>query len=243
MLDKETRTRINQANAKHSTGPRTPEGKAKSSLNALRHGITSQVVVMPHEDLEAYKAFTRRYQDDFQPKGVYEEQLVQSLADTQWRLNRLRAQEHALLALAHNNKSGKTITGHPEVHATLATVSGLHRHIHELNLISLQGQRLSKELRAAHKELADLQAAAKTPKPKPSAAPPNSTSSMRKKTRNPNRLNTIQPKMASFSRSRKSPATSISKPASSEPPKPVSNVPPTASPKTDLPEPPRYVVG
>ncbi len=41
------RAQINIANAQHSTGPKTPEGKKKSSLNALRHGLTGQIVVMP----------------------------------------------------------------------------------------------------------------------------------------------------------------------------------------------------
>jgi hypothetical protein len=45
------RIQINQANAKHSTGPKTKAGKHRSSLNALRHGLTGQLVVMPTEDL------------------------------------------------------------------------------------------------------------------------------------------------------------------------------------------------
>jgi hypothetical protein len=45
--------KTNRANAQLSTGPRTPAGKQRSSLNALRHGLTGQIVVMPTEDLEA----------------------------------------------------------------------------------------------------------------------------------------------------------------------------------------------
>ena len=41
----------NRANAQKSTGPRTPEGKSKSRLNAFRHGITAQVIVMPPEQM------------------------------------------------------------------------------------------------------------------------------------------------------------------------------------------------
>ena len=44
---------INRANAQHSTGPKTVAGKQVSSLNALRHGLTSQIVVMPGEALSA----------------------------------------------------------------------------------------------------------------------------------------------------------------------------------------------
>jgi hypothetical protein len=46
MTPTETRAEINRANSQHSTGPKTPEGKKRISLNALRHGLTGQVVVM-----------------------------------------------------------------------------------------------------------------------------------------------------------------------------------------------------
>ena len=49
----------NRANAQKSTGPRTPEGKSKSRLNAFRHGITAQVIVMPPEQMEAYMNFNK----------------------------------------------------------------------------------------------------------------------------------------------------------------------------------------
>src|SRR5690348_12926809 len=50
----EARLRANRENAKKSTGPRTPEGKQRSSLNGTRHGILAQVIVLPKEDMDAY---------------------------------------------------------------------------------------------------------------------------------------------------------------------------------------------
>jgi hypothetical protein len=41
-------------NATLSTGPRTPEGKKRSSLNAVRHGLTGQIVVHTREDQKAF---------------------------------------------------------------------------------------------------------------------------------------------------------------------------------------------
>src|SRR6266849_11043033 len=78
----------NRENASHSTGPKTEAGKQRSSLNALRHGLTGHTIVLPSEDLAAYQRFTKRFFDDLKPQGILEEQLVQTLADTSWRLNR-----------------------------------------------------------------------------------------------------------------------------------------------------------
>ncbi len=85
------RTEINQANAQRSTGPKTPEGKKISPLNALRHGLTGQMIVMPTEDLAAYQSHLKSFTDEYSPKGATESHLVQALADTSWRLNRVAA--------------------------------------------------------------------------------------------------------------------------------------------------------
>src|SRR6266849_4781573 len=69
----------NRANAQHSTGPKTDAGKQRSSLNALRHGLTGHTIVLPTEDLAAYERFTKRFFDDLKPIGILEEQLVQNL--------------------------------------------------------------------------------------------------------------------------------------------------------------------
>ena len=66
----------NKSNAGKSTGPRTAPGKQRSSLNALRHGLTGHIVVLPTEDQAAYQRHLHRFVDQFQPKGALEEQLV-----------------------------------------------------------------------------------------------------------------------------------------------------------------------
>src|SRR5258708_2875161 len=93
------RAEINRANAQHSTGPKTPEGKQRSSQNALRHGLTGQLVVMPDEDLQAYQHHLASFIDEYDPQGAAEDHLVQSLADVSWRLNRVAALETNLLTL------------------------------------------------------------------------------------------------------------------------------------------------
>jgi hypothetical protein len=49
------RVATNGGHTQKSTGPRTPAGKQRSSLNALRHGLTGHIVVLPTEDQAAYQ--------------------------------------------------------------------------------------------------------------------------------------------------------------------------------------------
>src|SRR5947199_7156712 len=98
-MSSEAQLAANRHNSQLSTGPTTPAGKAKSSLNAVKTGLTGRTVLLPTEDAEAYAAHLARYQEEFQPVGVRETQLVQNLADTQWRLDRIPNLEAGLFAL------------------------------------------------------------------------------------------------------------------------------------------------
>ncbi len=72
-------------NAQQSTGPRTEAGKKTSSLNALRHGLTSRIVVLPTEDLTAYNRFSEEFLADLAPETFSERQCAQTIIDTQWQ--------------------------------------------------------------------------------------------------------------------------------------------------------------
>ncbi len=45
----------NHSNAQLSTGPKTPEGKKASSMNALRHGLAARELVIRPEDRPAFE--------------------------------------------------------------------------------------------------------------------------------------------------------------------------------------------
>jgi hypothetical protein len=87
----------NQANAKLSTGPATDAGKQRSRFNALRHGLTSSKIVLPHEDENEWESFRNMTLSSLRPHGQEEEILAASIAEHRWRIRRLARVETALL--------------------------------------------------------------------------------------------------------------------------------------------------
>jgi hypothetical protein len=88
----------NIANAQHSSGPRTETGKAASSQNSLKHGLTAQSVLVPGEDEAAYRTMCERMFQSFTLTGEPERILIQILCDTQWRIQRCSRIEAAILS-------------------------------------------------------------------------------------------------------------------------------------------------
>ena len=78
----------NQANAQKSTGPVTEKGKASSSRNALKHGLTSRDLAVPADQQEEFTLFQQALKDDIHPEGPAEMLLFQQLVSAAWRLLR-----------------------------------------------------------------------------------------------------------------------------------------------------------
>ena len=98
----EARLAANRENAQKSTGPTTPEGKAKTSLNALKNGLTgTNMLFTNRDDLIRYHVHVDSYATQFQPVGPEESALVQSIADIRWKLNRIPGLEMTLLVMGH----------------------------------------------------------------------------------------------------------------------------------------------
>ena len=141
-----------------STGPRTPEGKARSSTNALRHGLTGRVIVLPSEDMDAYRAFCAELMADLAPETPLERQYAQTFCDTQWRLNRARSLEDSMLSLGHFEAAGDIDTDHPEIHAALTAARVFREDSKSFVNLSLYEQRLQRTLRESLRQLQELQA-------------------------------------------------------------------------------------
>src|SRR5258708_2261987 len=141
-----TRSDINRKNAANSTGPVTPEGKRRSSLNGLRHALTGQTILLPEDDLAAYQKASRDLYTELKPTGLLEQKAVQTIVDTHWRLDRIRAMENNLFALGFHDLSDKVLTADPTAHATLTQPKYLESHTHVLLPLSLYDHRLNRTL-------------------------------------------------------------------------------------------------
>jgi hypothetical protein len=92
------RLEANRANALLSTGPASEEGKRRSSLNAVKTALTGVTVLLPTDDAAEYQRHIAAYEKEFQPVGIEESELTQSLADISWRLRRIPTLEMAIYA-------------------------------------------------------------------------------------------------------------------------------------------------
>jgi hypothetical protein len=95
----------NRSNAALSTGPRTPEGKAASSRNATKHGLSSAFRVLAHEDQQEFDQLLEDLRAYHRPRDIHQRLLVDQLAKSQWllaRAQRLQAVAYDLLAGVQN---------------------------------------------------------------------------------------------------------------------------------------------
>ena len=145
------------ANQSKSTENRTPEGKERSSLNALRHGLTGRIVVLPSEDLNIYQAFCKELMDDLAPETPVERQYAQTFCDTQWRLNRARSYEDSMLALGHFEHADSLAGDDPRTLAALTAAKVFRENSKAFVNLSLYEQRLQRAQKEALRQLDELQ--------------------------------------------------------------------------------------
>jgi hypothetical protein len=89
-------TLANQSNAQLSTGPRTPEGKARSARNAVTHGLTCRELIVRVDEQEKFKAFRDSLIEELDPQGEIELITFNELLHAAWNLQRYRRLEFEL---------------------------------------------------------------------------------------------------------------------------------------------------
>ena len=89
----------NRANATHSTGPATAEGKATSSRNHTTHGFRSSTVLLPGDDPAEYIQLLAELEVHFgEPRDISESRFIREMADAEWRLRSVRMHMESAIA-------------------------------------------------------------------------------------------------------------------------------------------------
>jgi hypothetical protein len=89
------------ANAQHSTGPRSPEGKAVSSRNALKLGLYSRSDILPGEDPAEFDQLLHDFEAEYRPVGPVQTAAVHDLVRAIWLVRRYDRIEAQFINLRH----------------------------------------------------------------------------------------------------------------------------------------------
>ena len=96
-MTNEKQRAANRRNAQHSTGPKTVKGKAIASMNAIKHGLSARVTVLPDEEPQGFQTLSERLWEEFQPIGTMETALIDLITRKLWRLGRISHIETGVL--------------------------------------------------------------------------------------------------------------------------------------------------
>jgi hypothetical protein len=154
----EARLAANRANAQHSTGPRTEEGKAKSSMNAVKTGLTGITILLPTDDALAYQQHLDRHFREFSPATDKEKAFVQTIADTEWRLLRIAPLEAGIYAVGRRKLADLfPEEKNPATREDLITAEIFMTYRKDFSNLALQERRLRNQRQAYVAELRELQ--------------------------------------------------------------------------------------
>ncbi|QOY87679.1 hypothetical protein [Paludibaculum fermentans] len=137
----------NQANAKHSTGPVTIEGKARTAQNARRHGFTAQHLSITPEDRAAFTSLEAALRLDTRPATSLEEEIFHRILTHTWNLRRIESFECLILAETDPLAETNTRDGQLERYARYRRdlERGLYRAIKELSKLQTERAALAQQ--------------------------------------------------------------------------------------------------
>jgi hypothetical protein len=148
----------NQKNSQLSTGPTSETGKAKSSLNAVKSALTGRTVLLPGDEAALYQAHVSSFIECYAPVGDDEGNLVQSLADTEWRLLRIPSLEMGIYAVGRLEFAGSFANQDEAVRKHLIEAQVFLAYQRQLNNLSIQESRLRRQREKDTAVLRELQA-------------------------------------------------------------------------------------
>jgi hypothetical protein len=101
-----SRAEAARANGATSNGPKTIEGKARSSQNALKHGLSAaKWLTLPGDEAGAYEEFYEAINEDLAPVGALEQAMVDKMVQSLWRQRRVMVMEANLIDRKESKKA------------------------------------------------------------------------------------------------------------------------------------------
>ena len=133
------RINASRANAARSTGPITPEGKALSSANAIRHGLLARCVVLENESGACFDDLVAQHTERFAPADGVEFGIIEEMAAAHWRMRRAwviesRLMERAIRHQPPGDEAARIAAAFSELAAT-PELNLLHRYEARLHRI------------------------------------------------------------------------------------------------------------
>jgi len=147
-----SKTAANVANAQLSTGPRTEAGKARSSRNALKHGLTSKDLIVREDEKEIFEQLQKDLRDQLTPEGAAELFTFNQLVRAAWNIERAQRLETDLfvngLDPLLDDSAAKTLD---RIHRYAAqSERSYYRHLKELRV--LQTNRVLRDVKMSDED-------------------------------------------------------------------------------------------
>lgn len=145
-----------RTNGAKSHGPVTEEGKQASSRNSRRHGLLSKKVVLEGESQEEFDALLASYLEEHRPQTPTEATLVENMAVTRWRQERVWSLETT--AFDHQIRRPKYMEGDDYETRAFVAFRTLADEGRSLDLLNRYDTRFERQFRVALTALLKLQA-------------------------------------------------------------------------------------
>ena len=144
-----------RANGAKSHGPVTPEGKAKSALNAITHGLTASAIVLTTESKEKYETLLASYLERCDPDGPIENDLVEEMVAAKWLQRRALSMITALLDVTMDRME-KEISEFEHIDNAARTALAFAKQADESGTLALLNRYATRHARDYHRALKQL---------------------------------------------------------------------------------------
>jgi hypothetical protein len=131
-------------------------------MNAVRTGLTGRIVLLPGDNMDAYRRQVATLEARYQPATDAEKLLVQSIAHTEWRMTRIPTLEAGICALGRLEFSSLVEHEDPAVRPALLDAKTFLVYQRQLNNLTVQENRLRRQREKDITELNQLQAERET---------------------------------------------------------------------------------